>query len=110
MDRLNQAWVNATGFPGPIGYTANIYDGLWILSLSAIEAESTEPLEIMKILPDVASKYVGATGRCTLDETGARAGADYGVYMYLDVDGVVQSKECGRYNWEEAGFTWFSRP
>jgi hypothetical protein len=33
MERLNQAWLNSTGLQGQLGYTANIYDGLWVLSL-----------------------------------------------------------------------------
>jgi hypothetical protein len=106
-DRLNRAWVNETNLSGPMGYyNANIYDGLWVLSLSAIRANSTEPLDIWRVLPSVASEYVGATGRCTLNEFGARMGADYRVYAYFEVDGKVTSIPCGSYSWESDRFTW----
>jgi ABC-type branched-subunit amino acid transport system substrate-binding protein len=84
----------------------NIYDGLWVLSLSAIQANSTAPLAIKEVLPGVASNYVGATGRCTLDETGARKGADYVFYAYFEVEGRVLSLPCGSYDWEKNTFTW----
>jgi hypothetical protein len=106
-DRLNGAWVNETNLLGPMGYySANIYDGLWVLSLSAIRANSTEPLDIWRVLPSVASEYIGATGRCTLNEFGARMGADYRVYAYFEVDGKVTSLPCGSYSWESDRFTW----
>jgi ABC-type branched-subunit amino acid transport system substrate-binding protein len=106
-DRLNRIWVNSTNSHSPLGYyDANIYDGLWILSLSAIRANSTKPLDIMKVLPSVASDYVGATGRCTLDDTGARAGADYDVYAYFEVEGRTRSLLCGSYRWGEGTFIW----
>jgi len=106
-ERLNRVWVNSTSSPSPLGYLdANIYDGLWVLSLSAIRANSTKPLEIMKVLPSVASDYIGATGRCTLDDTGARAGADYDIYAYFEVEGRTRSLLCGGYRWEEGRFTW----
>lgn len=84
----------------------NIYDGLWILSLSAIQANSTTPLAIKEVLPGVASNYVGATGRCTLDETGARKGADHVFYAYFEVEGRVINLPCGSYDWEKNTFTW----
>ncbi|MCX6655726.1 MAG: hypothetical protein NTY03_11515, partial [Candidatus Bathyarchaeota archaeon] len=106
-ERLNRIWVNSTNSPSPLGYyDANIYDGLWVLSLSAIRANSTKPLDIMKVLPSVASDYVGATGRCMLDDTGARAGADYDIYAYFEVEGRTRSLLCGGYYWEEGRFIW----
>jgi ABC-type branched-subunit amino acid transport system substrate-binding protein len=106
-DRLNRIWTNSTIFPNPLGYyDVNIYDGLWVLSLSAIKANSTKPLDIMKVLPSVASDYVGATGRCTLNDTGARAGADYDIYAYFEVEGRTRNLLCGSYRWEESRFTW----
>jgi hypothetical protein len=106
-ERLNRIWVNSTNSSIPLDYyNANIYDGLWVLSLSAIKANSTKPLDIMKVLPSVASDYVGATGRCTLDDTGARAGVDYDIYAYFEVEGRTRSLLCGSYRWEKSRFTW----
>jgi hypothetical protein len=86
--------------------SCNIYDGFWILSLSAIQTNSTEPLAIKKVLPEIASNYVGATGRCTLDDTGARKGADYVFYAYFEVDDRTICLHCGDYSWEKDAFTW----
>ena len=106
-ERLNRQWVNAIRVAGSLGYyDANIYDGLWVLSLSAIRANSTEPLDIEEVLPAVASEYVGATGRCSLDELGAREGADYNVYAYVEAGGNIKSLICGSYGWESDAFTW----
>ena len=60
----------------------------------------------MKVLPSVASDYVGANGRCMLDDTGARAGVDYDLYAYFEVEGGTRGLLCGGYRWEESGFTW----
>ena len=96
-----------TFWRGELGQAnCNIYDGLWILSLSAIQANSTAPLAIKEVLPGVASNYVGATGRCTLDETGARKGADYAFYAYFEVEGRAICLPCGSYNWDKDVFAW----
>jgi hypothetical protein len=106
-NRLDQSWINSTYSPNHLDYyDANIYDGLWVLSLSAIRANSTKPLDIMKVLPTVASEYVGATGRCTLDDTGARLGADYDIYAYFETNGIRERLVCGSYSWESKSFTW----
>ena len=64
------------------------------------------PYEVMKVLPTVASGYIGATGMCTLDDTGARLGTDYDTYAYFEVEGRTHSLLCGSYSWEEDRFTW----
>jgi ABC-type branched-subunit amino acid transport system substrate-binding protein len=109
-DRVNALWLASKEAPPNAAslntYTANIYDGLWVLSLSVIEANSTEPLPLMSVIPGVASGYVGATGRCTLDDAGDRLGADFNFYYYAVVDGVTKSVKLGSYGWEADQFTW----
>jgi len=41
-----------------------------------------------------------------LDDTGARAGIDYDLYTYFEVEGGTRGLLCGGYRWEESGFTW----
>ena len=77
-----------------------------MLSLSVVEANSPEPLTLMRIIPGVASGYVGATGRCALDNNGDRLGADFDFYYYANVDGVTKSVRLGSYGWEANRFTW----
>jgi hypothetical protein len=109
-ERVNDLWLaskEAQSHPNNLNtYEANIYDGLWVLSLSVIEANSTTPLTLMKVIPGVASGYVGATGRCTLDDNGDRLGADFDFYYYANVDGVTKSVRLGSYGWEANQFTW----
>jgi ABC-type branched-subunit amino acid transport system substrate-binding protein len=107
-ERVNSLWLASEP---PIStdlhpLNANIYDGLWVLSLSVVEANSTEPLTLMGVIPGVASGYVGATGRCTLDGAGDRLGADFDFYYYAEVDGVTKSVKLGSYGWEADEYTW----
>ncbi len=104
-ERVKSIWKNSTGFD--LGYyTAVAYDGFWVLSLSVIEANSTKPMDIMRVLPSVAASYVGASGRCTLGDYGARMGADYDIRAYFEVEGRAVSLRCGSYDWENDSFTW----
>ena len=109
-ERVKELWLASADSPEGVTdlgyYNANIYDGLWVLSLSVIEANSTEPLTLMSVIPSVASGFVGATGRCTLDEYGDRLGMDYDFYKYLVVDGETKSVKIGSYSWEADEYTW----
>jgi ABC-type branched-subunit amino acid transport system substrate-binding protein len=110
FERVNALWLASEEVPPSLpslhATTANIYDGLWVLSLSVVEANSTEPLPLMGVIPGVASGYVGATGRCTLDDAGDRLGADFDFYYYAEVDGVTKSVKLGSFGWEGDEFTW----
>jgi ABC-type branched-subunit amino acid transport system substrate-binding protein len=60
-------------------YQANLYDACWIMALSVIEAGTANATEIEDILPAIASRYNGATGRCLLDENRTRV-ASYDIW------------------------------
>lgn len=106
-DRVNGIWRNSTKLSTDMGYSnAVAYDGFWVLALSAIEANSTDPHDIFKVFPSVAASYVGASGRCTMGDYSSRMGANYEVRAYFEVEGKVLSLRCGSYDWEEDVFTW----
>lgn len=70
-------------FEGDLGfYEANIYDSCMILGLSVIQADSKNPSNVEKILPDVAEDYIGLTGSCGLDIYGDRIGFRTGLYAF----------------------------
>jgi hypothetical protein len=106
-DRVNGLWKNSTKLSTDMGYSnAVAYDGFWVLALSAIEANSTDPHEIFKVFPGVAASHVGASGRCTMGDYSSRLGADYDICAYYEVEDRTLSLRCGSYDWEEDVFTW----
>jgi hypothetical protein len=106
-DRVNGLWKNSTKLSIDMGYSnAVAYDGFWVLALSAIEANSTDPHDIFKVFPGVAAGYVGASGRCIMGDYSSRLGADYDICAYYEVEDRTLSLRCGSYDWEEDVFTW----
>ncbi len=106
-NRINELWRDTMKLSTDMGYyIAVAYDGFWVLSLSAIEANSTDPLNIFKVFPSVAANYTGASGRCTMGDYSSRLGADYNISAYFEVDDRIQSLQCGSYDWEKDVFTW----
>lgn len=94
-------------FGEPLGFIeANVYDGCWIMALSVIEANSTEGVAVYEVLPDVAARYSGVTGRCNLDEYGDRIEMDYDIWGYFHVDGACESLRCGTYRCESDEIVW----
>ena len=60
-------------------YTANMIDAAWIIAQAVLETKpsfstrrfSINAVDIMEVLPDVASRYYGYSGWCQLDEARA---------------------------------------
>ena len=75
-------------------YTANMIDAAWIITQTVLETKpsfsaqafSINAVDVMKVLPDVASRYYGYSGWCQLDEAGDRANANYEIWGYGLVD------------------------
>ncbi|UCD44182.1 MAG: hypothetical protein JSV27_08575 [Candidatus Bathyarchaeota archaeon] len=107
--RIGEAYREEFG--EPLGFIeANVYDGCWIMALSVIEANSTEGVDVCEVLPDVATRYSGVTGRCILDEYGDRIGMNYDIWGYFDVDGACESLRCGTYRYESDEIVWAPDP
>jgi ABC-type branched-subunit amino acid transport system substrate-binding protein len=71
-------------------YDANLYDVCWVLALSALEAGSDDASAMREVIPEVAARYQGVTGNCTLDQYGDRNIGLYGIYRCEMVDGEFQ--------------------
>ena len=71
-------------------YTANMIDAAWIITQAVLETKpsfsapafSITAVDVMEVLPDVASRYYGYSGWCQLDENGDRANANYEIWGY----------------------------
>lgn len=87
-------------------YEAADYDNYWLLSLSVLEAGKTETAVIKDVLPDVASRYFGASGWCMLDETGDRAAGNYEIWGFGYKDGVGDHILLGIYDLAANKITW----
>lgn len=81
----------------PDAYTYNIYDAVWVVCLSIIEAGAYDGELIAKVLPDVASRYFGVSGWTLLDSAGDRAGGDYAIWKVVEKDGKYVWVEVGTY-------------
>lgn len=103
--RVSEAYQEEFG--EPLGFIeANVYDGCWIMALSVIEANSTKGVAVYEVLPDVAARYSGVTGRCILDEYGDRIKMNYDIWGYFEVEGEYQSLRCGIYSYESDDIKW----
>ncbi|MBD3207607.1 ABC transporter substrate-binding protein [Candidatus Bathyarchaeota archaeon] len=81
-------------------YTANIYDGCWILALSAVEERETGE-EISKVLPRIARNHYGITGPCELNENGDRSWVRYFFYGYFGWGDAAYCHRVGHYTYLE---------
>jgi len=86
--------------------TANMIDAAWIIAQAVLETKSSfstrrfpiNAVDIMEVLPDVASRYYGYSGWCQLDEAGDRANANYEIWGYGLVDGEPSFVKYGWYD------------
>ena len=66
-------------------FTYPTYDSVWILGKSIIRADSTEPSEIKKVLPNVAAEYKdGAMSNTELNDAGDLILANYQIMKVID--------------------------
>ena len=68
-------------------YTASEIDAAWLLTLAVLETQNN-PIqamsgkEIVKVLPDIASRYYGFGGWCELNAAGDRMPGNYKIWGY----------------------------
>ncbi|TFH13672.1 ABC transporter substrate-binding protein [Candidatus Bathyarchaeota archaeon] len=74
------------------------YDACWLMALSVFQANSSEPEDVIAVLPNVCESYEGVLGNCTLNEYGDRVSTDYRVYTWENDDGEALFKYVGYYN------------
>ena len=87
-------------------YTILLYDCIWILAKSILEAGTYDAEVIREVLPDVAEAYFGATGWCKLNEAGDRAATNYDIWAVVEEAGKIDWKKVGVYDLLTEKITW----
>lgn len=102
---VNEAYEEEFNFT--LGYQgAGTYDACWLMALSVIEANTTDPTTIRDVLPVVASGYSGASGPCAIESSYYRAAADYDLYGFFRIGKETQLLKCGYYDGATESITW----
>lgn len=93
-EHFEQAYKERWGEdPTPYAYYA--YDAAWVAMLSIVTAGKYDGSAVQAILPEVAAKYIGATGQKVLNENGDAAFADYEIINVVKTDGTYEFKVVG---------------
>lgn len=98
QERFNVLTSRVAGF-----YDAAGYDGMWIQSLSILEAGSEEASSVTKVFPTVSSNFWGTSGWVDLDENGDRKAQIFDIWGYTE-DGF---QSWGTYNGRDIEVTWY---
>lgn len=92
----------------PFGYySACLYDAAWILASAILLAQSTNPLDIIPLLQDIANNTFGASGWCKLNEDGDRFGSNYQIWSYHYKDDIVVPYVAGLIDDITGQVTWY---
>lgn len=76
----------------PSPYAGIEYDTVWLLGLSILYAGSADGATVMEVLPEVASKYVGALGSTTMTPAGDLSDIDYMAWI-IEGDRWIQAAD-----------------
>ncbi len=109
-DVFYQRYVKDVGelpTPSRVYDEAARYDACWLMALSVLQANSSDPIEVKAVLPSVCESYKGILGNCTLNEYGDRVSTDYNVFTWK-IDGEeAYFKESGYYNSTNDSFIFY---
>lgn len=99
----------------PLGYyRACDIDIAWIIVQAVLDTRSTDPTDIINVIPNVTSRYFGYSGWCLLNEAGDRYTSNYDIWGCGYVDSEPSHIKYGYYDsttgqvfWDEdaLGFT-----
>ena len=76
-DAFEAKYLERSGGRLPGTYTTHMYDIVWLLCKSVLEAGTYDGAIIKEVLPTVAEQYFGACGWTKLNEYGDRAESNY---------------------------------
>lgn len=82
-DDVETRMIEKTGFT-PSTYAYSSYDAVWIIGLSILETENTDPNHLQDVITTVASKYRGALGNTTLNDAGDLLVGNYDIWEIVD--------------------------
>lgn len=75
------------------------YDGCWLLALSVIKADSTDPRNVEEALPIVSAEYFGLNGNYAMDEKGDKISYTVDIYKVYEYEpGKYAHLKCGTFN------------
>lgn len=94
-------------------YSASYIDIAWIVAQAVLETRPTSEKnarDIIKVIPDIASRYYGYSGWCLLNEAGDRYTSNYDIWGYGYVDSEPSSIRYGFYDSLTGQVTWLASP
>jgi len=109
-DLFYQKYVEEVGelpTPSRMYDEAARYDACWLMALSVLQANSSDPDDVMAVLPSVCESYEGVLGNYSLNEYGDRVSTDYRVFTWENDDGEVFFKDSGYYNSTNHSFIFY---
>ncbi|HUV55173.1 MAG TPA: hypothetical protein VMW03_08220 [Candidatus Krumholzibacteriaceae bacterium] len=75
------------------------YDGCWLLALSVIKADSTDPKKVEAALPLVSAEYNGLNGNYAMDEKGDKISYTVDIYKVYEYEtGKYAHFKCCSFN------------
>jgi hypothetical protein len=83
-----------------------MYDICWIYALSILSCRTTDTSIIIKIIPNIARNYFGASGWCQLNESGDRNSSNYQIWGFGKQDHIFNSHIYGLYDSITNSVTW----
>ncbi|MBN2335016.1 ABC transporter substrate-binding protein [Candidatus Bathyarchaeota archaeon] len=90
-------------------YTTTTYDISWVLATAVLESQSTDAVDVVPIIDDVAYNYWGASGWCRLNDDGDRYGSDYLIWGYgPNAEGELDNVCYGIYQSATGEVVWYS--
>jgi len=82
-DDVETRIIEQTG-SAPSTYAYSSYDAVWIIGLSILETENTDPNHLSVVIKTVASKYRGALGNTSLNDAGDLLVSNYDIWEIVD--------------------------
>jgi ABC-type branched-subunit amino acid transport system substrate-binding protein len=120
--RLFSAWPSTSpssrwnefeaDYENMMGYSPQIwegatYDAIWCMVLSVLQSGSADPMKVKEVLPEVATKYYGVTGGCTLNSAGDRVPHIYDIWGFAQIEDEHTYIKYGEYNAQTDEAQWF---
>ncbi len=93
-------------------YNTHVYDIIWILCKSVLEAGKYDGAVIKEVLPTVAEQYWGACGWTKLNENGDRATASYELWTVAlnETSGTAGWYIAATYDAASGSLIWITEP
>lgn len=89
-------------------YDTCAYDLFMVLMESVLQAQSTDPMDLIPLQNPIAYGTWGASGWCNLDENGDRAFTNYDIWGYTMFEGEMRHARYALYDSLLGEVTWFA--